>query len=256
MDKEISPWLDSLVAAKKGGIFDAAMDLKRGNIDGAMDNLKRGGIQLEDRPVKVNPDDPNDGKWKVNISGTGEQTIDLDHWATSTLDPEKYAKYLLDKQDTATKGRVADAQIGNYNASAEKNTAMAKAYGSGGLAAGRRAGGAGALGPTVRKTLETDQGFVAVMSDGTRRILADDAGKPLYGTSGQKTAAGLIGKTLNQYGDNGDIAGKVNSLAGQLQGGRPQAPARINALPDGAKQIGTSKGKPVYEVNGRKFIAE
>jgi hypothetical protein len=255
MGKEIDPWLDSLVASKKSGIFDAAMDLKRGNIDGALDNLKRGGIQLEDRPTRVDPND--NSKWKVNISGSGEQTINLDDWATSTLDPEKYSKFLLDRQGAADKSRLTDAQIDNQKAGAEKDRAMAKAYGLGGIGAGRRSSGsAGGLSPTVRKTVETDQGIVAIMSDGSKRVIADDQGNPMFGTSGLKTAAGLIGKTIDPMSDTGEIAGRVNSLANQLRGGKPPAPARINDLPEGAKMIGTSKGKPVYEVNGKRFVAE
>jgi len=217
MGKEVDPWLDSLVASKKSGIFDAAMDLKRGNIDGAMDNLKRGGIQLEDRPSRVDPND--NSKWKVNISGTGEQTINLDDWATSTLDPEKYSKFLLDRQGAADKSRLTDAQIDNQKAGAEKDRAMAKAYGLGSLGAGRRSnnGGAG-LSPTVRKTVETDQGIVAIMSDGSKRVIADDQGNPMFGTSGLKTAAGLIGKTIDPMSDTGEIAGKVNALTNQLRG--------------------------------------
>ncbi|MBN9125952.1 MAG: hypothetical protein J0I60_14725 [Nitrosospira sp.] len=224
MGKEVDPWLDSLVASKKSGIFDAAMDLKRGNIDGAMDNLKRGGIQLEDRPSRVDPND--NSKWKVNISGTGEQTINLDDWATSTLDPEKYSKFLLDRQGAADKTRLTDAQIDNQKAGAEKDRAMAKAYGAGSLGAGRRNGGAGGLTPTVRKTVETDQGIVAIMSDGSKRIISDDQGNPLFGTSGLKTAAGLIGKTIDPMSDTGEIAGKVNDLTNQLRGGKSMpAPA-------------------------------
>lgn len=150
MGKEVDPWLDSLVASKKSGIFDAAMDLKRGNIDGAMDNLKRGGIQLEDRPTRVDPND--NSKWKVNISGSGEQTINLDDWATSTLDPEKYSKFLLDRQGAADKTRLTDAQIDNQKAGAEKDRAMAKAYGLGSLGAGRRSNGGAGLDDGSRTT--------------------------------------------------------------------------------------------------------
>jgi len=32
--------------------------------------------------------------------------------------------------------------------------------------------------------------------------------------------------------------------------------ARTNDLPEGAMMIGESKGKPVYEINGRRFVAE
>jgi hypothetical protein len=123
MGKEIDPWLDHLVGAKKSGVFDAAMSLKRGDVDGAMTNLERGGIKLEDRPVKVDPND--NSKWKVNISGSGEQEINLDDWATSTLDPEKYAKFALDRQESSNKTRVADAQIKKYNANATESLAGA-----------------------------------------------------------------------------------------------------------------------------------
>lgn len=120
---KVTPWMEHLYKAKKSGLFDAAMSLKRGDIDGGMAHLERGGIKLEDRPVKVDPND--NSKWKVNISGSGEQTIDLDTWATSTLDPEKYTKYLNDKQEAGTKGRVADAQIKNYEANAKESMAGA-----------------------------------------------------------------------------------------------------------------------------------
>lgn len=254
---KITPWIEGLYKAKKSGVFDGAMNLLNNNIDGAIDDLKRGGITLQDRPEKVNPDDPNDHRWKINISGTGERVMDIKNMIGSTMDADKFLKWQNDMNESVGKRNVSDSQVRENDASAEKNKAMAKAYSTGSLGAGRRTGGGGGgLGPTVRKTLETDQGIVAVMSDGTKRILADDNGKPMFGTSGQKIAAGLVGKTLNQFGDNGDIAGKVNSLAGQLQGGKTQPPARINTLPEGAKQIGTSGGKPVYEANGRRFIGE
>lgn len=221
MGKDVGPWLDSLVAAKRTGIFDAAMNLKRGNVDGAMDDMKRGGIQLEDRPTRIDPND--NSKWKVNISGSGEQTINLDDWATSTLDPEKYSKFLLDRQGAADKTRLTDAQIDNQKAGAEKDRAMAKAYSAGSLGAGRRSGSVTTV-PKVQRTVETDQGLVAIMSDGSKRIIADDNGNPLFGTSGQKIAAGLVGKTLSPLEENPDIAGRVNSLTGQLQAGRqPQS---------------------------------
>lgn len=38
--------------------------------------------------------------------------------------------------------------------------------------------------------------------------------------------------------------------------GESQRPAAPAALPPGAKQIGTKDGKPVYEINGKRFIVE
>jgi hypothetical protein len=37
---------------------------------------------------------------------------------------------------------------------------------------------------------------------------------------------------------------------------RTSAPAPKTALPAGAKQVGTHKGKPVYEINGKRFLME
>jgi hypothetical protein len=103
--------------------------------------------------------------------------------------------------------------------------------------------------------IEDDDGTAPTLV-GTKRVIADDNGAPLFGTSGLKTAAGLIGKTLDPMSDTGDIASRVNALEAQLRGKNPPPPARIAELPEGAKQIGTSNGKPVYEVNGKRFIAE
>lgn len=237
---KITPWLEGLYKAKKTGVFDAAMSLKQGDIDGAMNNLKKGGIALEDRPVRVNPD--NNDKWKINISGSGEQELDLNDLAASSLDPEKYFENMNKTRESIGKRNVSDAQVTNLESSAEKNKAMAKAYGSGGLGAGRRPGGAGGLGPKVQKTVETAQGIVAVMSDGSHKLLTGADGKPMFGTSNMKIAAGLVGKTLSPYGENNNVAGQVSDLAGQLGGGNAPAPAGP-APTDAVRKFNPSTGR-------------
>ncbi len=90
---------------------------------------------------------------------------------------------------------------------------------------GNGAGPKGGL--RVAKTIETSDGYIAVMSDGTQQQITGADGKPAKGLTGKKIAATLVGKTINQYGDNGDIAGKVNTLADGLDGqGKPAGDAR------------------------------
>jgi hypothetical protein len=245
---KITPWLEGIYRAKKSGVFDGAMSLINNDVDGAIDNLKRGGIKLADRPTKVAPDDPNDHRWNINIEGTGQRVMDVRNMVASTMDADKFSEF-------QNKTKVANAQADSYTANAEESRAKAKSYAAGGLGVSRASGG-GAKAASVRKVMETDKGILAIMSDGSKRVITGDDGKPSFGTSNLKIAAGLVGKTLDPLGNNNDIADRVNTVAGQLGGGGKVAPAKINELPEGAKMIGTSKGKPVYEVNGKRFIPE
>jgi len=215
---KITPWLEVIYKAKKSGILDGAMNLINNNVDGAINSLKQGGINLADRPTKVEPDNPNDYRWKINIDGTGERVMDVRNMVASTMDPEKF-------MDMQNKTKVANAQAEAHTANAEESRAKAKVYGSGG-GLGRSPGGKGGgnTAPKVQKTVETAQGIVAVMSDGSHRALKGADGKPLFGTTGLKVAAGLVGKTLDPLGDNSGIAGKVTDLAGQLEGGLDTPP--------------------------------
>jgi hypothetical protein len=251
---KITPWLQSIYKAKKSGILDGAMNLINNNVDGAIDDLKRGGINLADRPTKVEPDNPNDHRWNINVEGTGQRVMDVRNMVATTMDPDKF-------MELQNKTKVANAQADAHTANAEESRAKAALYTKGGLTAASRGVGGGGNGSTakaasVRKVMETDKGILAIMSDGSKRVITGDDGKPSFGTSNLKIAAGLVGKTLDPLGDNNNIADRVNTVAGQLGGGSKPAPAKLKDLPEGAKMIGTSKGKPVYEVNGKKFIPE
>src|SRR6185437_3712396 len=236
---KITPWLEGIYKAKKSGVFDGAMSLMNNDVDGAIDNLKRGGIKLADRPTKVAPDDPNDHRWNINIEGTGERVMDVRNMVASTMDADKFS-------ELQNKTKVANAQADAHTANAEESRAKAKVYGSGG-GLGRSSGGGVAKAPRVSKVMETNRGIVAIMSDGSQVIQKGPDGKPMFGPSNLKTAAGLIGKTLDPLGDNSDIAGKVTGLADQLNSGGKPPPATLKDLPEDAKMIGTSKGKPIYE---------
>ena len=100
---KVTPWLEGIYKAKKRGIFDGAMNLLNNNVDAAIDELKRGGLSLEDRPVKINPDDPNDHKWKINISGVGERIMDVKNMIGSTMDADKFLKWQNDTNESIRK---------------------------------------------------------------------------------------------------------------------------------------------------------
>lgn len=88
-------------AAEKRGLTRGAMALMRGNVDAGMQALRGAGIEFEDRPVKVKPDDPNDHNWKVNISGEGEKTINVKDWMKSTVDVDTFFKIEDDQRKAA-----------------------------------------------------------------------------------------------------------------------------------------------------------
>lgn len=57
--------------------------------------------------------------------------------------------------------------------------------------------------------------------------------------------------------DTGSYTGLPTRPIPSAFGGQPQQPKSLNQLPQGAKQIGTSGGKPVYQTpDGKKFIGE
>jgi hypothetical protein len=197
-------------------MIDGAMQLMRGQVDDAIDSLRRGGVKLADRPEPADPNNPR--LWKINIEGVGEKVMDIGNLLQTTLDPDKFLKHDLEKSVAQGKRNVSDSQVLVNNARVGKLNAETKNVGkTGGL------GGPGKL-PRVVRTVETNQGIVAVMSDGTQKALTGTNGKPLFGASGQKVAATLVGKTLSPYGENGDIAGKVNELTGQLRGDETPPP--------------------------------
>lgn len=97
--EKMVPWLERAFTAKKTNKVAGAMKLLQGDVDGAIDALAQGGVKLADRPTKVKPDDPNDTRWKINIEGTGEQEVDLNHLIATTMDPEKYLDWHSGRKD-------------------------------------------------------------------------------------------------------------------------------------------------------------
>ncbi|SHL43471.1 hypothetical protein SAMN05216428_102397 [Nitrosospira sp. Nsp11] len=118
--KEMTPWLERAYSAKKSGLADGVMHLMRGQVDEAIPFLKRGGIELADRPTRI-----DGNKWKINIAGVGEQEMDLGDLLQTTFDPEKYLEHQLKRNESEGRRGVSDAQVRNYDASARDNDASA-----------------------------------------------------------------------------------------------------------------------------------
>lgn len=121
MGDRVKPWLERAYKAKQGGMIDGAMNLLNGDVDSAMENLSKSGMKLEDRPRKAKPDDPNDQNWIFNISGSGEQTLNVGDLLSRTLDYHKFQEHQLKSKETDAKVRETDADItlkgkqGNYS---------------------------------------------------------------------------------------------------------------------------------------------
>ncbi|HEY6044698.1 MAG TPA: hypothetical protein VIU43_07350, partial [Nitrosospira sp.] len=109
MGKALTPWLERAYAAKKSGMIDGAMQLMQGRVDDAIDSLRRGGVKLADRPEPADPNNPR--LWKINIEGTGERTMDIGDLLQTTLDPEKFLKMDLEKNESQGKRNVSDSQV-------------------------------------------------------------------------------------------------------------------------------------------------
>lgn len=112
-------YMEQAYTAEKRGVARAGMALIQNNPGSAVEALKAGGIRLEDMPIKVKPNDPNDHNWKINISGQGEQTINVKDWLQSTMDPEKFfeaedrkKKLEFEQQKTSNDTRKTNAEIG------------------------------------------------------------------------------------------------------------------------------------------------
>lgn len=224
LTKEMMPWLNQAYQAKKSGIVDAMGQAIAGNGAGAAAALRQGGIPVEGDLQPAN----KDGSVWTGMVGGKQQTFDVRKLG-AMADPVNYLNSLDAKPEQEAKLRKLNADADSATANAQESRAKAKVYASGGMGGGR--GGGSGSGPKVQKTVETNQGIVAVMSDGSQKLLKGEDGKPMFGTSNLKIAAGLIGKTLDPLGDNKDIADRVTNVAGQLGGGNTAAPANASSNP-------------------------
>jgi len=146
LHEEGTKYLEQAYNAQKRGVTQAAMALMQNNPGSAIEVLKAGGVNLEDMPTKVS-DDPNDHRWKINISGQGEQTINVKDWMQSTMDPEKFFEVEdrrrkeereagMGERKQANEERKTNAEIGylkSRSSLAEANAGKADRYEPGGL---------------------------------------------------------------------------------------------------------------------------
>ncbi len=136
-------YMEQAYTAQKRGVTQAAMAFMQNNPGSAMQALKAGGVQLESAPTKIKPNDPNDHNWKINISGQGEQTINVKDWLQSTMDPDKFfeiedkkRKADLESIKTNNDTRKTNAEIGylkSRSSLADANADKADRYAPGGL---------------------------------------------------------------------------------------------------------------------------
>ena len=170
--------------------------------------------------------------------------------------------------------RLATEEGGNILTEAEANAKIKRLTeketepkparsGSGGGGSG---GGGGAAGK-IHKTEKDGEGFlIGVFKDGgTRRLLID--GKPVRSQDFEKRVDKAAHDMSQGIGGLGKSAEKVREEARNalLKTAEPEekngTPKKLDKLPDGAKQIGTAGGKPVYEVTNpdgtkRRFKGE
>lgn len=119
LHEEGMKYMEQAYTAEKRGVGRAAMSLMQDNVDGAIEALKNGGVTLEDKPVKVKPNDSNDHNWKINIAGQGEKTINVKDWLATTMDVDKFfdhedkkKKQSLDQEKHELDKRKTQAEIG------------------------------------------------------------------------------------------------------------------------------------------------
>lgn len=191
-----------------------------------------GGINAQGTAVIFK--DPNGNHGEVPITpDLVKQAMQL---RIDAADPDAaHARVVAMADKKALKGVDTEAKI----AEAEGTGAKAKNVAQAGLAnaeAGNVRAGKGKYGTgggsatKVHSVKETSQGIVAIMSDGSQKVLSGQDGKPLFGQAGLTAATKLVGMPLYEEGVTGN---KVLSLAGQLNGGQaaPQSSAPANRPP-------------------------
>lgn len=157
-----------------------------------------------------------EGKLK-EIQARGEE--DRKTWGTRGDTAQEVAKIRADATRDAAQTRV-DGQI---------TISRLRALGSGG-----RGLAGGAKGPIVRKTeIQTDGTMIAIMSDGTSRLITDDDGNPRVSAklvdqalAGTKIVAGSLGGMSNTPQQNAQQgAGLVRGLGAAVTPQKNAAPA-------------------------------
>jgi hypothetical protein len=227
-----------------------------------------------------------DGSVRFNVSrrnqrtgATDTHTLEpkhIDGIAQFAMDPEQAAKYALMeklagyKVDRAIEagGKKHEQTMEQIGARAEGNLAVAEtradaardvantratATVTAAQIRGAAKGGGKDAGSTVQRTIVQDDGsVVAIMKDGSRKVMTKDDGTPMRSIEAEKLVSSVskeVGKSLDALGATPE---KNRQRARDML---PKPPKQLTGLPAGAKQIGTSGGKPVYQTpDGKKFI--
>lgn len=185
------------------------------------------GNVVKDERISGRPKEPSSAS-----KGAMQQKID----AISRLATEEGGNILTKAE--------ADAKIKKLT---DRETEPKPARGSGG-------GGGGGAGGKIHKTEKDSEGYlVGVFKDGsTKRLLID--GKPVRSQDFEKRVdkvAHTMSTGIGGLGKSTEAVRKEarDSLLKTAETEEPKAsPKKIDKLPEGAKQIGTAGGKPVYEV--------
>ena len=91
-------------------------------------------------------------------------------------------------------------------------------------------------------------------------MLGPDGKTTVYGYPSKqgadiKPTTAVVPTPAGQSGPQSAVGKLMNDVKkGYVGGGGGQAPAQ--GIPAGAKQVGTAGGKPVYEVNGKRYVSE
>lgn len=278
MDAKLEPMRTSMKGEAAKGLLDAMQTGK--DITPAMreyDALNNDGFEIDGKVQSITQPDGTTAyrvKRKNRFTGEAEPERTLSQqqlvqaMATNIGKPEDAAKFnqsmllesfkhgnTLKEIDRRTEGAVEVAKTRGDTAET-----VAKIRVSGTITAAqirKAAGGGGSGGDNKVQSTKTlaDGRIVAIMKDGSAKVMTHDDGKPMAAIDYEKlvgTTAGQVGKTIE-----GSLA-SPEANRGRARSMLPQPPAGSPAgLPPGSKQIGTSGGKPVYQTpDGKRFIQE
>lgn len=193
-----------------------------------------------------------------------------------TVDAKKVSQAYLATEGKGLVDNLGEAGTFGKSGEGQDLNALGKAKTADELASARahdaRAAGEGAGAPKLRSTKDIEGRTVAIMSDGTTKDLGPS-------TAVAKTIAQLVLKKdemdskfkklppdekrrivseemLNIQPTRSDQPPSAVAPPADGNNAKPKPSAAVSALPAGAKQIGTSGGKPVYQTpDGKKFIA-
>ena len=252
MGDKFKPFLERAYTAKKQGLIDGGMQLMRGQVDEAIDSLAKGGIKLEDRPTPADPKNPR--MWKINISGAGEKVMDVGNLLQTTLDVKEFLKNDREQNESEGKRNLSDARVRSEDSSVRVDNARIGKLGEETRSIKEERTSSGALGGSTARISKLPAPAATaewLVQNGVHDNYKDafNAVKTLNDKSPSAARQGLIEAAMKSGASINEAAKEVDSFLAQSQ---PKQ--SISSLPKGAKQIGTSKGKPVYEHNGKRFI--